>query len=307
MLTLTFFAPFCATVFATVDALTLTVPDTINACEPITCTWTGGQAPYTISFYNASSTGNNATRGSEPLGSFDGLTGSSYTYNVGVPGGSIIIFMLQDSADNSITTPGMRIDGPDHPCALPNQSNSNNVGAIVGGVIGGLALIAAVVIALLFLYKRKKRQHQELEPEKSFIVSYPHDLDYDSDNDSPGLASSPIDNAVRVTPRSGPIDLSMQADSNPTSSSPTEIDSSLASTSSPGKDSRRFSAAAAKLREAELLRKQNAPRSEEENTALVQQISDLRKEVNAMKNQRAHAQAQEDVGGQASAPPAYQA
>ncbi|KAF2794363.1 hypothetical protein K505DRAFT_27793 [Melanomma pulvis-pyrius CBS 109.77] len=53
------------------------------------------------------------------------------------------------------------------PTSVPTQTNqgqskkSTNVGAIVGGVIGGLALLGAIVGALIFFFFRRRRQQED--------------------------------------------------------------------------------------------------------------------------------------------------
>jgi cell wall integrity and stress response component len=53
------------------------------------------------------------------------------------------------------------------PAAIGDQKKGTNTGAIVGGVVGGLAILGAIVGGVIFLLFRRRHQHKEEEEDRS--------------------------------------------------------------------------------------------------------------------------------------------
>ena len=58
------------------------------------------------------------------------------------------------------------------------NENAVNVGAIVGGVIGGLILVTGIVVASLFAYWRYEPKEDEKEREKRVYINKPYCNDF---------------------------------------------------------------------------------------------------------------------------------
>lgn len=64
--------------------------------------------------------------------------------------------------------------GSGHP---KDEGSGSNVGAIAGGVVGGVAAIALVILAIFFWRRRQqKKKEQEEEQEKYYIPTEAHDV-----------------------------------------------------------------------------------------------------------------------------------
>ncbi|KAI0089296.1 aspartic peptidase domain-containing protein [Irpex rosettiformis] len=79
-------------------------------------------------------------------------------------------------------------DGPNSigiaPRSTSQGSSNNNVGAIVGGTIGGVALLALIAFAAIFLYLRQKKQRQ---------ATSVYDEPYDAEKPFPNGGIRPFD------------------------------------------------------------------------------------------------------------------
>ncbi|TFK30333.1 hypothetical protein FA15DRAFT_1729 [Coprinopsis marcescibilis] len=130
-------------------------------------------APYTFTGYP------NATKpitvvGFIPGGSSfeetDPLAGDSFSWFNNYPTGTDITFFVKDANGNNGGTSGIKTvrTSSDSSCVAKAPSTSTNIGAIVGGVVGGLAVIGLVVFGVIFWRKRQNARSEPLAPVLGF-------------------------------------------------------------------------------------------------------------------------------------------
>ncbi|KAJ8084722.1 hypothetical protein PM082_003498 [Marasmius tenuissimus] len=102
-----------AALFAVAEAVvTINTPNNLVQCQPTLITWSGGPGPFTLSY-----DGNNPT--GPALETFPGLQGTSFTWDVDIPAGRSVGFLLRDSTGATSQTAAVTIQkGSEFRCSL---------------------------------------------------------------------------------------------------------------------------------------------------------------------------------------------
>ncbi|MFE4800292.1 hypothetical protein ACFRFL_36020 [Streptomyces sp. NPDC056708] len=93
------------------EGLTINTPSNPVVCQPLTITWSGGQAPYQLELLPGNESG------AAPLRDFGQQEGTAYTWTVDVPPNTSVGLTLRDSTGATAQSAPFTIQaGPDTSC-----------------------------------------------------------------------------------------------------------------------------------------------------------------------------------------------
>ncbi|MER6384092.1 Ser-Thr-rich GPI-anchored membrane family protein [Streptomyces sp. NPDC001118] len=97
-----------------VESFTINTPTNVVVCQPVLITWSGGEAPYSLTILPGSQPG------AAPLRDLGQQDGTSYTWTADLPAGTSVGLTLKDSTGQVAQSAPFTInDGPDHSCVRP--------------------------------------------------------------------------------------------------------------------------------------------------------------------------------------------
>jgi len=110
---------------AVAQQFTINTPTGVTSCQPTRFTWVGGSGPFILTLTQGTTTGG-AT-----LKEFDGISGTGFTWNVDVPGGTSFICNLKDTTGNIVQSAAVNVGDGGSSCV--NTSVTETATGVTSG------------------------------------------------------------------------------------------------------------------------------------------------------------------------------